>query len=183
MDDLPCPDFEGLPLDSYDGFREDGANLTYEMSRGCYWSKCAYCVDLPLPKPSYRTKSACRVVKDIRELTGTPQGGQSHARRPRHVPAPHARGFQGDDRRRRQGRLVVHGQARPGFNAGIFRTAARAGLRQINFGFESANDRVCRSVCKGNERARSQRVIRECARGGHRGQPADHDRTAGRELR
>jgi len=68
MDSLPCPDFDGLPLADYDGSRDGDISITFETSRGCYWSKCAYCVDLPLPKPSYRQKNASLVVNDMRQL-------------------------------------------------------------------------------------------------------------------
>lgn len=50
----------------------------------------------------------------------------------------------------------------PGFTPDVFRCAAAAGLVQVNFGFESASDRVCASLGKGNVAARSQEVIRAC---------------------
>lgn len=40
MDDLPPPDFEGLPLDLY---MSPEPVLPYDPSRGCYWGKCSFC--------------------------------------------------------------------------------------------------------------------------------------------
>jgi radical SAM superfamily enzyme YgiQ (UPF0313 family) len=54
----------------------------------------------------------------------------------------------------------------PGFTKELFETARRAGLVKINFGFESASDKVCRLLDKGNLRERSVRVIRDCAEAG-----------------
>jgi radical SAM superfamily enzyme YgiQ (UPF0313 family) len=56
----------------------------------------------------------------------------------------------------------------PGFDRELFGLARRAGLRQVNFGFESASDRVCDLLSKGNRAAVSSRVIRDCASAGIR---------------
>jgi hypothetical protein len=39
-------------------------------------------------------------------------------------------------------------------------------LRKINFGFESASDRVCGLLDKGNQRGRSSKIIKDCAEAG-----------------
>lgn len=168
MDELPCPDFEGLPLRDYHGSKEGKMSLTFETSRGCYWSKCAYCVDLPLPKPSYRRKDPRLVVRDMKELK-TKYGAQyllfgDPGLSPRQM--------------REISRLMIKegvdmelwtmARLDPGFDRKLFDLAFAAGFRQINFGFESANDRVCASLDKGNLRERSSRVIRDCSSAGIR---------------
>jgi hypothetical protein len=40
IDNLPPPDFDGLPLDLY---LSPEPVLPYDPSRGCYWGKCAFC--------------------------------------------------------------------------------------------------------------------------------------------
>nr|NJM03802.1 hypothetical protein [Desulfobacula sp.] len=40
LEQLPAPDFEGLPLDLY--FSPELV-LPYDPTRGCYWGKCAFC--------------------------------------------------------------------------------------------------------------------------------------------
>ncbi|MGE5307783.1 MAG: B12-binding domain-containing radical SAM protein [Deltaproteobacteria bacterium] len=170
MDLLPTPDFDGLPVERYDmaAAGSGGRALTYETSRGCYWSRCAYCVDLPLPKPRYRRKDPELVLRDFRELKK--RWGAQYL-------------FMGDPgmsprQMREISRRLVDGKAGvewwtmarldPGFDAGLFRLARSAGLHQINFGFESACDRVCGLLDKGNRRELSSRVIRDCAQAGIR---------------
>jgi len=38
--DLPAPDFDGLPLERY---LSPEPVLPYDLSRGCYWGRCAFC--------------------------------------------------------------------------------------------------------------------------------------------
>jgi radical SAM superfamily enzyme YgiQ (UPF0313 family) len=168
MDQLPCPDFDSLDLKAYDGSKDGQISLTYETSRGCYWSKCAYCVDLPLPKPSYRTKSAALVVNDMQELK---------ERYNAHYLLFGDPGLSPRQMREISRMMMERGvkmewwtMARldPGFNRELFDLAHKAGLRQINFGFESASDRICRLLDKGNQRERSSRIIRECSQAGIR---------------
>jgi radical SAM superfamily enzyme YgiQ (UPF0313 family) len=163
MDSLPAPDFDGLPLRSYQGER---GSLTYETSRGCYWSKCAYCVDLPLPKPSYRSKNAESVVRDMKLL------------QKRHKATNLMFGDPGLSPRqmlRISEEIIGSGlkiawwtMARldPGFSRRIFDEAFKAGLTQVNFGFESASDRICDSLDKGNRKETSERIIRDCSGSG-----------------
>lgn len=166
LDDLPCPDFDGLPLVDYEGEEQGKMAVTFETSRGCYWAKCAYCVDLPLPKPSYRRKNPKLVVKDIKELRKKYQVGHlmlgDLGLSPRQM-------LEVSREILKEGiEITWWSMARldPGFNYKIFKTAAQAGLKQINFGFESANDHICELLHKGNKKERSAKIIRECARSG-----------------
>jgi len=166
MDALPCPDFAGLPLDQYDKSRNGQANLTYEMSRGCYWSKCTYCVDLPLPKPRYRRKSTQLIIRDIKELQ------KKHNARNLIMGDPSVSPLQLLE----VSRAIIKNKIKinwwcfarldPGFNKEVFQAAARAGLNKINFGFESASEKVCNRLDKGNVTARSMRVIKDCTAAG-----------------
>jgi len=166
MDQLPCPDFDGLILKDYDGNKSGKVSLTYETSRGCYWSKCAYCVDLPLPKPAYRAKSAALVVNDMRELKERYNASYLLFGDPGLSP----RQMREISRKMIDERVEMQwwtmARLDPGFDSGLFERANAAGLRQVNFGFESASDRVCGLLDKGNQRERSSRIIRDCAHAG-----------------
>lgn len=158
LDLLPCPDFDGLSLNEYD----KESILTYETSRGCYWSKCAYCVDLPLPKPSYRIKNPPLIAKDIKELKKRYKADflvlSDPGLSPRHMSEI--------SRQILKGRIGIDwwcmARPDPGFRYQTFKLAARAGLKQINFGFESASDRVCEILHKGNKKERSLKIIKDC---------------------
>jgi radical SAM superfamily enzyme YgiQ (UPF0313 family) len=168
MDALPCPDFDGLALVDYDASKDGEISLTFETSRGCYWSKCAYCVDLPLPKPAYRAKSAALVVNDMKELKqrynaqyllfGDPGLSPRQMRQISHKMI--------EDRVEMEWWTMA--RLDPGFDRALFDLAHKAGLKQVNFGFESASDRVSLLLDKGNDRARSSRIIRDCAQAGIR---------------
>lgn len=168
LNSLPCPDFDGLPLKDYDDSRDGNISLTYESSRGCYWSRCAYCVDLPLPKPSYRTKDPALVVNDIYELKRR-YGAEclmlsDPAVSPRQMGEISKRIIEKDAKVE----WWAFARLDPGFDRKLFDLAFKAGFRQINFGFESANDRVCKLLDKGNERERSARIIKDCSAAGIR---------------
>jgi len=70
MDSLPCPDFDdffqdlGL-LPPGKGFRPV---LPVEMSRGCWWGRCAFC-NLNLQWSGYRMKSVERMTREIDTLS------------------------------------------------------------------------------------------------------------------
>jgi len=165
LNTLACPDFSGLLLGRYNS-SNIAPKLTYETSRGCYWGKCAYCVDLPLPKPTYRAKRADIVVQGIKELirlcgvTDLMMGDPGMS--PRQMLEV------SKELIRQKVRISWWTMARldPGFDQKIFKIAYKAGLAKINFGFESANDRVCKFLDKGNCREVSARVIKDCAAAG-----------------
>jgi radical SAM superfamily enzyme YgiQ (UPF0313 family) len=166
LDQLPCPDFSGLPLDAYDESSTGKRSLTFEMSRGCYWAKCAYCVDLPLPKPSYRAKSAHLIVRDLKELKKKYQAHMLLLGDPGLSPKQMLEVSRAILREKIDINWWCMTRLDHGFSRDIFKTAAQAGLKKINFGFESASDKVCDFLDKGNSRLRSERVIRDCAASG-----------------
>jgi anaerobic magnesium-protoporphyrin IX monomethyl ester cyclase len=162
---LACPDFSGLPLKDYDAGYKSPV-LTYEASRGCYWSKCAYCVDLPLPKPAYRAKRADIVVKEIKELIRRYGATDLMMGDPGMAPRQILEISKELIRQKIKIKWWIFARLDPGFNRKIFNIAGEAGLWQINFGFESANDKVCDFLHKGNRREISARVIADCAASG-----------------
>ena len=166
LDSLPPPDFTGLPLGRYLGSQRGHRSLTFESSRGCYWSKCAYCVDLPLPKPVYRVKSAGLVIRDIKELQRKYKAANLMFGDPGLSPRQMLKISRKIIKEVIKIDWWTMARLDPGFNRKIFDLAFKAGLRQINFGFESACDRVCDSLDKGNRQERSQRVIRDCSQAG-----------------
>ncbi len=165
LNNLSCPDFTGLDLDDYDAGAR-GSALTYETSRGCYWNKCAYCVDLPLPKPSYRVKKPALVVKEIRELVNTYGAKELLMGDPGMSPRQMLAISRALIKANVKVRWWTMARLDPGFSKMHFDTAKQAGLTKINFGFESACDKVCDLLHKGNRREISRRIIKDCAAAG-----------------
>lgn len=65
---LPCPDFDGLPLEKYFSPR---TVLPYDPTRGCYWGRCAFC-HYGLAKTGtapYRERPVEQVLEHLQELS------------------------------------------------------------------------------------------------------------------
>ena len=77
LDEAPCPDFDGLPLDKY--FSPEVV-IPYDINRGCYYGECTFCTLPTVIGPGYRTRTAetifmpltvgggVRSLQDIRDL-------------------------------------------------------------------------------------------------------------------
>lgn len=67
LDSHPTPDFSHLSLDSY---LSPTPVITLDVTRGCYWGKCAFCsygVSDKILK-AYRERSPDRIIDDLRTL-------------------------------------------------------------------------------------------------------------------
>ena len=166
LNELPCPDFDGLFLDEYEGKDMDLITLTFETSRGCYWSKCAYCVDLPLPKPTYRRKTPILVVRDIKELKQKYNVGHLMLSDPGVSPRQMLEVAKEILKQRIEISWWCMARLDPGFNYDLFKIAKEAGLKQINFGFETANERLCKLLDKGYRKESTLRIIKDCHKAG-----------------
>ncbi len=65
---LPCPSYEGFPLDLY---LTPQLVLLYAPTRGCYWEKCAFCHYGLTDKATapYRERKAELIVEDLQTLS------------------------------------------------------------------------------------------------------------------
>ncbi|MDP9034131.1 MAG: B12-binding domain-containing radical SAM protein [Myxococcota bacterium] len=150
VDELPVPDFDGLPLDDYLAPERVLPILT---GKGCYFNRCKFC-DIPyinhVSKKAYRLRAPETVVEDCRTLQR--RFGCRHfeitdeALSPklleRFVKAlePHA-----------SDRFCFVGYARlePGFTPGLCRKLADAGFKKLFFGLESASQETLDHMDKG----------------------------------
>lgn len=159
MEQIPMPDFSDLPLDKY-----IFAKLPYQMSRGCYWGKCAFC--------SYRenhssmTKATEKVAEELREL---------EKRYDRHI-------FQFIDdaisppiltdlakviiRNKIKIRYDAYLRLDRGFTSDICKLLAESGLKNVLFGFESANQRMLNLMRKGNTPENMLQVLKNMKNAG-----------------
>ncbi|MGV8119146.1 MAG: B12-binding domain-containing radical SAM protein [Candidatus Xenobiia bacterium LiM19] len=64
LDELPSPDFEGLPLGHY---LSPVPYLPLAASRGCYWNKCAFCSH-HYSLSHFRSRTAESVLGDMKKL-------------------------------------------------------------------------------------------------------------------
>jgi len=66
LEDVPLPDFSGLPLDLYRHPLTGRLVLPYEITRGCVY-KCGFCARSPM-KETFEAKSHIKVVRDLKEM-------------------------------------------------------------------------------------------------------------------
>ncbi|MFA5628642.1 MAG: PqqD family peptide modification chaperone [Dehalococcoidales bacterium] len=66
VNNLPTPCFDGMPLDLY---LSPEPVLPILSSRGCYWSKCAFCSHNEVYRCNYQVRDAKKVVDDIKKLS------------------------------------------------------------------------------------------------------------------
>ncbi len=65
LNQLPTPDYDQLPLDSY--FSPEPALFVY-ATRGCYWSRCEFCAVSPSMRGKFRIRDPELVHRDISVL-------------------------------------------------------------------------------------------------------------------
>lgn len=65
LNELPTPDFDGLPLDQY---LSPELMLPLSTSRGCHWGKCAFCERDIAGETGYQFRKDELVIEDLRTL-------------------------------------------------------------------------------------------------------------------
>jgi radical SAM superfamily enzyme YgiQ (UPF0313 family) len=160
LNEIACPDFDGLPLDRYVvAQQKNQIALTYQTSRECSWNKCVYCVDLPLPKFGYRERDVDLIIGDIKRLTQRYKMSFLEISNAAISPS---------QMKRLSDRIIREGldfswwcfaRLEPGFTLEVLRLAKRAGCQNVVYGLESANQRVLDHIRKGIHIEIAKRVI------------------------
>jgi len=166
LDSLPCPDFDGLPLDDY--FVPERV-LPYALSKGCYWNRCNFC-EIPyinnLPGTEYRMRDVKKSVDHLEELSSR-----------YHTPY-----FQFTDescspellselaseiiRRKLHIRFLCYARFDKGFTGKVCRHLYEAGLRKLMFGLESGSPRMLKKMNKGITVRQAEKIMENCFKAG-----------------
>jgi radical SAM superfamily enzyme YgiQ (UPF0313 family) len=165
---LPTPDFDGMPLERY---LSPVLVLPMMVGKGCYHDECTFC-DIPFinrisPK-RYRTRPAEKLAADI-DLLANKHGCRhfllADEALPPRVLDRIAQALEplGRD-------LVFSGYARlePGFTKQLCQKLARAGLRRLYFGLESADQGTLDRMHKGIRVENAAAVLNNCREAGIR---------------
>jgi anaerobic magnesium-protoporphyrin IX monomethyl ester cyclase len=163
VDDLPVPDFEGLPLGDY---LAPEPVLPILVGKGCYFNECKFC-DIPfinhISKKPYRVRSPQKVAQDILELNQ--RFGCRHfeitdeALPPRLLEklanelTPYA------DRRLS---FVGYARLEPGFTQAVCDKLATMGMRKLYFGLESGDQTTLDHMKKGIRLEDVRPVLTHC---------------------
>ena len=165
LDELPAPDFDGLPLDRY---LSPALVLPYDPSRGCYHGRCAFCHYGLAERGAapYRERSAERVAEDLGRLAASHGARIFHLSEdtiaPRHL-SRIASALEGATPRLR---FATDLRPEPALREDVCRKWAEAGLLVAALGVESASRRVLASICKGLEPADGERAVHNLAAAG-----------------
>ncbi|MBI2307616.1 MAG: radical SAM protein [Rhodocyclales bacterium] len=158
----PPPDFDDLPLDLY---LSPSLVLPTYTGRSCPWNRCTFCT-IASTSGEFRTRPADEIADEmayLRERYGTDMFTLVDESLPAGVVRRLARSIEAR-------RLAVHwyGETRlvPGFTEELVAEAAKAGLRLLQFGLESYNQRILDRIRKGVREEEVRPLLERCLRHG-----------------
>jgi radical SAM superfamily enzyme YgiQ (UPF0313 family) len=163
LTDLPLPDFDGLPLDSY---FVPVRILPYLATRGCYWGRCTFCDHGQGYFDQYRALPASQVVEQIKALKAKYHCNHFLFADESYPPALF----------KKVSRLLVDQQVgikwttlirfEESLNEEDMQLAAQAGCCTLYYGMESANERVLGLMDKHVKQSVIARNLRSAAKAG-----------------
>jgi radical SAM superfamily enzyme YgiQ (UPF0313 family) len=160
MDNLPCPDFDGLPLRKYSSsVKGKTCSLTFETSRGCYWNRCTFCVDLPLPKPGYREKNINLLMNDIKTLKRKYKANNIIVSNAVFHPGQMEKFSRELIRRKIKIRWWTMARLEKEFTKELLGLVKKAGCVELSFGLESMSQRVLDFCDKGTRTEIVKRIV------------------------
>jgi hypothetical protein len=162
VNELPTPDFEGLPLDRYLAPRPVFPIL---FGKGCYFNRCKFC-DIPFinhvsPK-AYRVRDVERVAADVDTLAA--RFGARDFVFTDEALVPKLLTALGDriDAQERGLSFVGYARLEPSLTRDVCRRLARMGFKKLFFGLESAAQETLDHMDKGIDVAGVPAVLRNC---------------------
>lgn len=163
LDELPPPDFDGLPLGEY---LAPAPVLPILVGKGCYFNECKFC-DIPfinhVSRKPYRVRSPDKIAQDI--LTLNDRFGCRHFEITDEALPPRLLEKLADEMSPYRDRdLSFTGYARlePGFTADLCAKLADMGMRKLFFGLESGDQATLDHMRKGIRLENVQPVLARC---------------------
>lgn len=158
FNELPVPDFQGLPLDDY---LTPALVLPLLASRGCYWRRCTFCSHSHIYGGRYDMRSTEKLMSDFREITN--KYGAKYINFADESVSP--RLLQNISEAILNSGLEIYWSCDMRFEKSLtgelMDEAYQAGLRIFYFGLESYNDRVRGLMDKGTEKEIIQRILKD----------------------
>ena len=158
INELPTPCFNDLPLRRY---FSPSSILSLNLSKGCYWNKCAFC-GVTFTHPEFQQRDPDCIVEDIENLIDRCDSNTFR--------------FTGESvplnlLERVSERLIEKNlnvnwfcevRFEEGFTLKRLETLYKAGCRELMFGLESASQRVLDFMQKGIRTKTASNIIRDC---------------------
>jgi radical SAM superfamily enzyme YgiQ (UPF0313 family) len=146
MEELPPPDFDGLPLDRY--FLPDKI-LPYLATRGCYWGRCEFCDHGEGYTAGYRTKKIQQVLDEIQQLRDKYRVNRFHFTDESYPPALFRKLCRGLVDRRMDIAWTTHMRYEKSLlDEAVWEDAKNSGCKYLHVGYESGNERVLKLMDK-----------------------------------
>jgi len=148
LDKLPFPDFSDFELENY--FCPEKV-LTILSSRGCYWRKCAFCVDYDSVAMQYRVKSIPRLLEEINYLKKKHNTKFFFFADEMIAPARFKQISQ--ELIKNDTGISYYAQAKPvkEFNKELFKEIHKSGCKVLMLGVESGCQRILNLINKGTD--------------------------------
>jgi len=160
---LPTPDYRGLPLDLY---LAPQPVFLLNTSRGCYWSKCAFCSVSPSMRDRFRMRRPDLVLRDIAVLQAR-HSAQCISFGDDCVPP---RTLKALARGLCEAGTEISWQCEvrfePELTSNLLENLRKAGCRNLIFGLESYSPRVLGLMNKGIRHGEIRRILDDCRRHG-----------------
>lgn len=146
VNELPVPDFDGLPLNKY--FVPE-LILPYLGTRGCYWGKCTFCDHGAGYIDQFRAKHAEQIIKELAELKAKYKNKHFLFTDESFPPALFAK----LPPMMIEANLDIYWTTLIRFESllvepKLWDMAAKSGCRSLYFGLESANERIIKLIKK-----------------------------------
>jgi len=146
MDELPPPDFDGLPLDKY--FLPDKI-LPYLATRGCYWGRCEFCDHGEGYTAGYRTKKIQQILDEIQHLRDKYRARHFHFTDESYPPALFRKLCRGLIEYNMGIVWTTHMRYEKSLlDEPVWEDAKHSGCKYLHVGYESGNERVLKLMDK-----------------------------------
>jgi len=161
LEDLPSPDFSEIQWEKYLVPRP---YAPMRMSRGCYWGKCTFCIRQGSER--FETLSHHRVIMEM-EALGSAYRVKDFTVNDDCMPPEYWELLaDGIIERGLEVSMLIWAKPVSGFTRQRLRKMAKAGVRQIRWGVESAHPRVLKLMRKGTRLDTMEEVLREAREAG-----------------
>jgi radical SAM superfamily enzyme YgiQ (UPF0313 family) len=164
MATLPAPDYRGMPMAAYLNSGSFPA-VPLQVTRGCYWGKCAFCDSVLLLGP-YRVRPMERVLADIQEMEERHDIHHIHFSDEAVPPNVMLRLAIAVAERRLPTRWGGYARFERTFTPEFCERIAKGGCSVLFMGLEAAASRVSRLMNKGVDPSLAHRILRSLKEAG-----------------
>lgn len=157
--DLPLPDFSDLPLEKY-----VYPKIPYQMVRGCYWGRCAFCSYKEVKE--YDARPTDKIVDDLETLKKQYNIRMFHFIDDAILPSKLQEFAEEVLERNLEITYETYLRLDRRFSSDLCVLLKKSGLKSVLFGFESANQRVLNLMNKGNTPKITKEVLKNMKQAG-----------------